>query len=110
MKNLQRCLAENLIQPHTPSRRETAELLGVVDRDLADARIALLSCDRRFATAYNAALQLSTIVLRAADVTDYDRAGSTSEGEVTELIREVEEFREHVMSWLAPCHPDLLPG
>ncbi len=37
----------------------------VVDRDLADASVAGLSADRRFATAYNAALQLATVVLRA---------------------------------------------
>ena len=149
MKNLQRCLAENQIQPHTPSRQETAELLGIVDRDLEDARITLLSSDRRFATAYNAALQLSTTVLHAAgyrtrgaahhwttfavlaeimgseqagraryfnacrskrNVTDYDSAGSTSEGAVTELIREVEEFKDDVIAWLARYHPDLMPG
>ena len=85
MKNLQRCLAENLIRPHTPSRQETAELLGVVDRDLADARIALLSCDRRFATAYNAALQLSTIVLRA---TGYRARGASHHWTTFTLLAE----------------------
>jgi hypothetical protein len=35
----------------------------VVERDLSDAFIPQLSLDRRFATAYNAALQLSTIVM-----------------------------------------------
>jgi hypothetical protein len=38
----------------------------VVDRDLVDAAIPTLSADRRFATAYNAALQLATIALHAA--------------------------------------------
>jgi len=38
----------------------------LVDRDLADAQISALSPDRRFVTAYNAALQLATIVLRAS--------------------------------------------
>ena len=37
----------------------------MVARDLADARVDALSADRRFATAYNAALQLATVVLRA---------------------------------------------
>ncbi len=40
--------------------------MGVVDRDLEDASLEQLSADRRFATAYNAVLQLSTIVLRAS--------------------------------------------
>ncbi|MGH7430179.1 MAG: hypothetical protein ACREJ4_17740, partial [Candidatus Methylomirabilaceae bacterium] len=43
-----------------------ADLLRVVDRDLTDAGISQLSTDRRFATAYNAALQLATIALHAA--------------------------------------------
>jgi hypothetical protein len=43
-----------------------ADLLRVVDRDLVDAAIPTLSADRRFATAYNAALQLATIALHAA--------------------------------------------
>lgn len=50
-----------------------ADLLQVVDRDLADASITRLSTDRRFATAYNAALQLATIALHAAG---YRAAGS----------------------------------
>jgi len=35
----------------------------VVQRDLKDASIKELSADRRFATAYNAALQLTTILM-----------------------------------------------
>lgn len=42
------------------------DLLRVADRDLADAEIPQLSSDRRFATAYNAALQMATIALYAA--------------------------------------------
>jgi len=41
-------------------------LIRLVDRDLADAGIEALSADRRFATAYNAVLQLATIVLRGS--------------------------------------------
>lgn len=39
--------------------------MNVVNRDLSDAALEQLSEDRRFITAYNAALQLATIVLRA---------------------------------------------
>lgn len=59
-------LAERRLRPHQTSRQEVADLLQVVDRDLADAAIPQLSTDRRFATAYNAALQLATIALHAA--------------------------------------------
>ncbi|MHB8859638.1 MAG: SAV_6107 family HEPN domain-containing protein [Thermoleophilia bacterium] len=42
-----------------------ADLLAIVDRGLADASLEGLSPDRRFATAYNAILQLATMILRA---------------------------------------------
>jgi len=54
------------LRPHRTSAKEVADLLRVVGRDLADAGLAQLSDDRRFATAYNAALQLATIALHAA--------------------------------------------
>jgi hypothetical protein len=58
--------AEGRLRRRKTSPREIADLLRVVDRDMADACIQRLSADRRFATAYNAALQLATIVLHAA--------------------------------------------
>lgn len=39
------------------------DLRAVVERDLTDAAIAALSADRRFATAYNAALQTATMAI-----------------------------------------------
>lgn len=59
-------LSEGRLRLHNTSAREVEDLLRVVDRDLADAGIGELSADRRFATAYNAALQLATIALHAA--------------------------------------------
>jgi hypothetical protein len=59
-------LADGRVRPHRTSAKEVADLLRVVDRDLTDAEIPQLSTDRRFATAYNAALQLATIALCAA--------------------------------------------
>jgi hypothetical protein len=40
-------------------------MLGLVDRDLSDASREEISMDWRFNIAYNAALQLATIVLYA---------------------------------------------
>jgi uncharacterized protein (UPF0332 family) len=51
------------LKQHRTSAREIKELLKVVDRDLKDAEIKSLSTDRRFATAYNAVLELATISL-----------------------------------------------
>lgn len=58
-----RWLAEGRIRAHRPTRRELEEVRAVVDRDLADAALAGLSADRKFATAYNAVLQLSKMVI-----------------------------------------------
>lgn len=47
-------LAESLVGKHKTSKSEIDALRAVVDRDLADAAVAALSADRRFATGYNA--------------------------------------------------------
>ncbi len=62
--NVSRWLKEEKLKVHNTSADEIAKLLRIIDRDLADANICELSADRRFITAYNAALQLTTIVLR----------------------------------------------
>lgn len=64
--HLKKLLAEGQLRKHKTSPRETEELLAVVERDFKDANQPGLSLDRRFTTAYNAALQLATIALHAA--------------------------------------------
>jgi hypothetical protein len=64
--SLEDWLKEGRLKGHKTSAREVAELLKLVDRDLADSAIKEISVDRRFATAYNAVLQLATIALHAA--------------------------------------------
>ncbi len=51
-------------RPITPSAIEIGKLLAIADRDLSQAAIDNLHLDTRFALAYNAALQLATVVLR----------------------------------------------
>ncbi len=53
------------LRPHGPSAPEIAGLLGIVDRDLADAEKGI-STDWSFGIAYNAALKLCTILLHAS--------------------------------------------
>lgn len=65
MPNLNDFLAARRIRRLASSAQEISDLFLVVERDLADAKIGALSSDRRFATAYNAGLQLANIVLRA---------------------------------------------
>lgn len=51
------------MRTHVTSLAELTALRAVVTRDLADAVIPDLSADRRFATAYNAVLQIAKMVL-----------------------------------------------
>ena len=51
------------LRKHRTSAKEIKDLLQVIERDLKDAEIKGLSTDRRFAIAYNAALQLAIITL-----------------------------------------------
>ncbi|MBP7075342.1 MAG: hypothetical protein KBA81_08185 [Rhabdochlamydiaceae bacterium] len=64
--NLKTWLKEERLKAHSTSREEIEKLFNIVNRDLSDADISGLSPDRKFSTAYNAALQLATIVLRTA--------------------------------------------
>jgi hypothetical protein len=59
-------LASHDVQRHRTSKRELDEIRAVIQRDLGDAQIAGLSADRRFATAYNAALQTATMAIACA--------------------------------------------
>lgn len=62
----QQLIASNRAKTHKTSKQEIDDLRAVVGRDLKDASIAGLSQDRRFATAYNAVLQLATMVIACA--------------------------------------------
>ena len=53
------------LRPHQSSLQEIADLLGIVERDLADAS-GNISADWRFGIAYNGALKLCTILLYAS--------------------------------------------
>jgi len=61
--SLKELLAQGSIKPHKTSKEEVENLLELVRRDIKDARVKTISTDRRFATAYNAVLQLATIVI-----------------------------------------------
>ena len=59
-------LAARKIHTHHSSKQELDELRAVVKRDLGDAALPALSEDRRFATAYNAALQMARMATACA--------------------------------------------
>jgi hypothetical protein len=59
-------LANRDVQKHRASKNELDAMRALIARDLADAAIAALSADRRFATAYNAALQAANMAIGCA--------------------------------------------
>jgi uncharacterized protein (UPF0332 family) len=59
-------LAEHKVHTHTTSKKELDVLRALIARDLADAAVKELSEDRRFATAYNAALQAAKMAIAGA--------------------------------------------
>ena len=64
--SLEDWLNEGRLENHTTSCEETEKLFAVFERDMADAQIETLSTDRRFATAYNAALMMARAALAAS--------------------------------------------
>jgi uncharacterized protein (UPF0332 family) len=59
-------LNEGHLKDHRTSRKEIEQLFAVFQRDLADANLETLSADRRFTTAYNAALMATRAALAAS--------------------------------------------
>jgi hypothetical protein len=61
-------LASRDVQRHRTSKRELDEMRAIVARDVADSQLWGLSADRRFATAFNAALQTASMAVAFNDV------------------------------------------
>jgi hypothetical protein len=59
-------LANKEAQKHKTSKKELDNMRALIARALADASLAGLSADRRFATAYNAALQAANMAIACA--------------------------------------------
>ena len=60
-------------EPTSP--REIKDLLGIVERSLADSRVEAVSTDLRFIAAFNAALSIATTALRASGHRTVTQAG-----------------------------------
>ncbi len=139
-------LNEGRLRQHKTSKSEINQLLAVFARDMADAQSNAISIDRRFATAYNAALTVATAALAASgyraageghhywviqslaftlqldaetieefnrfrrkrNTIDYERIGTVSEREVTEMLELAGNIRGKLETWLRQNYPDLL--
>jgi hypothetical protein len=71
----QQWLSRGDLKPHQTSKQELDNMRALIARDLADAAIQALSEDRRFATAYNAALQSGAIAVAGSGYRVAARAG-----------------------------------
>jgi uncharacterized protein (UPF0332 family) len=56
-------LIQGKLIPHKTSKREINNLVVMIKRDIKDSKVKGLSNDRKFTTAYNAALQTATVLL-----------------------------------------------
>ena len=59
-------MANKDAQKHAASKQELDNMRELITRDMADSAVAQLSADRRFATAYNAALQAANMAVACA--------------------------------------------
>lgn len=75
MASWQQWLAKGDVRTHQTSKQEVDNLRALIIRDLADASVTALSADRRFATAYNAALQAATIAIACSGYRVSARSG-----------------------------------
>ena len=84
--NLKQLLNQGRLRRHKTSKEEISNLLRVIKRDIKDAKVEGLSSDRKFATAYNAVLQLATILLHCRG---YKAKGEGHHFTVFQVIREI---------------------
>ena len=73
--NWTRLLASHDVQRHKTSKRELDDMRALIARDLSDAVVPGLSVDRRFATAYNAALLATNMAIACAGYRVTAKAG-----------------------------------
>jgi HEPN domain-containing protein len=63
--SLERWAEHGWLRAEPTSREEVMGLLGIIHRDLQDARVEAISEDRRFEAAFNAARTAANVALRA---------------------------------------------
>ena len=93
--NLQKYLKNGSLQPHRSTKKEIISFKKLIDRDLSDCMIEELSVDRRFSTAYQAALNLSRMVIASSDYRVSSKTGHHAlTFEIASLILD-EKFQEY---------------
>ena len=89
------------LKPHKAAAQEIRKLFAVVERDLADAQITRVSLDRRFITAYNAALQAGRAILAAEG---YRTSGQSHHATVFQALRDLlDKEHHHLLDYMDDC-------
>lgn len=87
-------LANKDAQKHKTSKQELDNMRALIARDLADAGLAGLSADRKFATAYNAALQAANMAIACAGYRIVSKVGHHRVSfETTKLVLDKPEHK-----------------
>ena len=64
--SLEKWVEYGWLRREASSPGEVKDLLGIVERSLADSKVEAISTDLRFVAAFNAALSVATTALRAS--------------------------------------------
>lgn len=89
--SLEKSRARLNLKKHSTSKKEIESLFRIIERDLKDAEVKSVSSDRRFSTAYNAALQIATVVIHCEG---YRTEGHGHHAVTFKALREVSGFKE----------------
>ncbi|NQT23401.1 MAG: hypothetical protein HQ579_08220 [Candidatus Omnitrophica bacterium] len=93
--SLSQLLNQGRLRRHRTSKSEIAELFQLIKRDIQDSKVKGLSSDRRFATAYNAVLQLATIFIYCKG---YRTDGIGHHATVFKAMKELLEEKHHSLA------------
>lgn len=98
-------LASKEAQRHKTSKKELDNRRALIARDLADSAIAGLSADRKFATAYNAALQAANMAIASAGYRIVSKVGhhrlslESTKRLFRDLSAEAKHYRLHLLQY-----------
>ena len=99
--SLEELSAAGRLKQHKATAKEISSLFAVVKRDLLDAQVPGLSLDRRFATAYNAALQDGRALLAAEG---YRTSGQAHHATVFQALRSLlDQEHHHLLDYMDDC-------
>lgn len=97
---------EGKIRPHRTSKKEIQDIFALIKRDIEDASSTTISYDRRFATVYNAALNLATIILYCKGYQSFGKAHHFTTFQAMKFIlgKGYEELADYFDSCRVKCN------